>query len=114
MQEVARLVLDLPPAHDELVFLQLDVELIGREPGDGNHDAEPLRSLVSPRQPLDVVGRIPVARGLCDSVERLLDLVEPEEEGVPERRSTSHALKPSVALRGTGTLTASPSRRKDM
>src|SRR6266511_5541733 len=75
---VPGLVILLPPADDQLVFLQRHVELIAREAGDRQRDAQALRLSVLASDPLDVVGWISV-RTLGDAVERTLDLVKPEQ-----------------------------------
>ena len=73
------LVVLLPAADHQLVFLGRHVELVAGEAGDRQRDAQPLRIALVARQPLDVVGRIAVGR-FGDAVEDALDLVKPEQE----------------------------------
>src|SRR5215213_6019330 len=97
MQEVPSLVLGLPAPDHELALLERDLELIAGEARDGQGDAQALRVPLGAGQPLDVVGRVSVPRGLGDAIERLLDLVEPQEEGIAERRLTRHGRSPGLA-----------------
>src|SRR5262245_29610824 len=73
------LVVLLPPANDQLVFLQRHVELIARETSNRQRDAQAFRLPVVAGDPFDVVGRISV-RALGHAVERTLDLVKPEQK----------------------------------
>src|SRR5215510_4821063 len=81
------LVVLLPPANDKLAFLQRHVELIAREPGNRQRDAQALRLAVLPGDPFDVVGRVAV-RSLGNAVERTLDLIEPKQERAGQRRNS--------------------------
>src|SRR5947209_5121457 len=76
---LAALVLLLPPANDKLAFLQRHVELIARETGNRQRDAQALRLAIIPGDPFDVVGRVAV-RSLGNAVERTLDLIEPKQK----------------------------------
>ena len=73
------LVVLLPPADHELVLLDGYVELIPREAGNRQRDAQALRLVVIAGQPLDVVGRIAIGP-LGDTIEHTLDFVEPKQE----------------------------------
>src|SRR5262245_16488169 len=84
---LASLVVLLPPANDKLAFLQRHVELIAREPGNRQRDAQALRLAVLPGDPFDVVRRVTV-RSLGNAVERTLDLIEPQKERAGQRRNS--------------------------
>ena len=79
MKVFSGLVILLPAADHQLVFLGRHVELLAREAGNRQRDAQPLGILLVFCQPLDVVGRIAVGR-FCHAVEDALDLVKPEQE----------------------------------
>ncbi len=81
MQIGALPVVLLAPADHELVFLQRDLELVARETGHRQRDAQAI-GLVLARagETLDIVGRIAVAGGARDPVERTLDRLEPQQE----------------------------------
>ncbi len=96
MEVLAGLVVLLPTADDELVFLDRHIELIAGEACDRQRYPQPLRLAVVTGDPLDVVGRIAVG-GLGNAIERSLDLVKPEQEGAGQRRNTRHGLKALVS-----------------
>jgi len=73
------LVVLLPAADHQLAFLDRDVELLAREAGNRQRDAQPLRIALVTRLPLYVVGRIAVGR-FCHAVEDAFDLVESEQK----------------------------------
>ena len=77
----------LAAADDELAFLDRHIELIAREAGHRERDAQAFRKAVLAGDPLDVVGRVAV-RGLGDAVERPLDLIESKEKGTGQRRNS--------------------------
>src|SRR5919201_3246206 len=79
VEKLPGLVVLLPPANDELAFLDAHVELVPRKTGHRQGDPEPLGVAAFARQPLDVVGRIAVG-SLGDAVERSLDLVETKQK----------------------------------
>src|SRR5262249_59947576 len=93
---------------DELALLDGHVELIAGEACDRKRDPQPLGLAVLAGNPLDIVGWIAV-RGLGDTIERTLDLVESEQEGAGQRRNSGHGLKALVSD-FEGTLTAPPDR----
>ena len=74
-----RLVVLLPSADHQLAFLDADIELIARETGYSERDAQPLRVLPVARQPLDIVGRVAVGP-LGHAIEHALDFIETQEE----------------------------------
>src|SRR5215468_6969923 len=84
---LAGLVVLLPPANDKLAFLQRDVELIARETGNRQRDAQALRLAILPGDPFDVVGRIAVST-LGNAVERTLDLIEAKKKRAGQRRNS--------------------------
>src|ERR1700733_273899 len=68
MQIFTRLVLLLPPSDRELVLFDRDFELVLREAGDRERDAQLRRLGAIGRVPLDIVGRIAVRPRLRDLV----------------------------------------------
>src|SRR5262245_52933627 len=92
MKIVPGLFLLLSPTDQELALLNRHVELITREPGDRERNAQALRSAVLASDPFDVVGRVAVGR-LGNAIERSLDLVEPKKEGTGQRRNSGHGFK---------------------
>src|SRR5438067_3873479 len=78
MKILPGLVVLLPPADDELAFLDTYLELLPGEAGHRQGDPEPLGVAAVPRQALDVVGRITVG-SLGNAIERSLDLVETKQ-----------------------------------
>src|SRR5215467_10140430 len=87
MEILAGLVVLLAPANDKLAFLQRHVELIARETGNRQRDAQALRLAVLPGDPFDVVGRVAV-RSLGNAVERTLDFIEAKKERAGQRRNS--------------------------
>jgi hypothetical protein len=79
MQILARLVLGLAAADDELFLLHGHVELVEREAGNGKRDAQTFRIAVVASKTLDIVRRVSVGC-LRDPIERTLDLVEAEKK----------------------------------
>src|SRR5262245_36840559 len=79
VQILARLVVLLLAADDELAFLHRHVELLAGEAGDRKRDAQPLRAILIARDALDVVGRIAVGSPGY-SIESTLGFVETAEE----------------------------------
>src|SRR5207249_1200875 len=73
-------------------LLDCHVELIAGEARDRQCDPQALGLAVLADNPFDIVGRIAV-RGLGDTIERALDLVESEQEGAGQRRNSGHGLK---------------------
>src|SRR5205807_215687 len=73
------LVILLPPANEELILLNRDVELIAGETRNRKRNAQPLRLIGIAPEALDVVGRVAVS-SLHDAIEHTLDFVESEEE----------------------------------
>jgi len=78
-------------ADDELFVLYGDIELIARETGNRQGDPQHLAMFVGSRHPLDIVGRIAVAGGLGEPVQRPFDFVEAEEKRTGKRRDTRHS-----------------------
>src|SRR5215831_11647577 len=87
MEILAGLVVLLAPANDKLAFLQRHVELIARETGNRQRDAQALRLAVLPGDPFDVVGRVAV-RSLGNAVERTLDFIEAKKKRAGQRRNS--------------------------
>ena len=91
---------DLPTPDDELALLQGHLQLVPGETGNRQGDPEALRIVLGAGQTLDIVGRVAVPAGLCDPIERLLDLVEAQQKRMPEGRLTRHVRSPRLeALR---------------
>ena len=97
MQIMPGLVFGLATTDHELVLLQRHLELVPVEAGDRQGDAKALGIMLRACQTLDIVRGIPVTGGFGDPIERLLDLVEAQEVGMPERRLTRHARSPRLA-----------------
>src|SRR5215218_11185093 len=108
MQVLPRLVIALAAADDELAFLERDLELVPGEPRDRERDPQPFRLALGAGDALDIVGRIAVARGFRNAIERLLDLIEAKEERVPERRLTRHGRSPCRRSASFGPADAAP------
>src|SRR5436305_3239342 len=89
---VVLLLVLLAPTDDQLALLDCHVELIAGEARDRQCDPQALGLAVLADNPFDIVGRIAV-RGLGDTIERALDLVESEQEGAGQRRNSGHGLK---------------------
>src|SRR5260221_5280026 len=83
MEIDALLVVGLLTAHDELIVLDLDVEIVHREAGNGERDAQRILAGL-----LDIVGRIAVARRLADAIEGALELIETEKKRRAEEGET--------------------------
>src|SRR5947208_5939648 len=79
MDVLPGLVVLLPAADDELVFLNGYIELIAGEPRHRQRDPKPFGLAVGTVAALDVVGRVAVGT-LDDAVERTLDFVESQQE----------------------------------
>src|SRR5215831_9616099 len=79
MDVLPGLVVLLPPADHELVFLNCYIELVAGEAGDRQRDAQPFGLAIRPFAPLDIVGRVTVGT-FDDTIEHALDLVEPQKE----------------------------------
>src|SRR5262249_62092435 len=86
------LVVLLPPADDELAFLDGHLELLPGEAGHREGDPEPFGIAAFARQPLDVVRRIAVG-SLGNAIERSLDLVEAKQKRAGKRRHSGHGCK---------------------
>ena len=82
--------LALAAANDELIFFRQNLEIALREACDGQRDAQALGLALRAGQTLDIVGRLAIVGGLRNPVERLLDLVEAEQERVPGGRGSGH------------------------
>jgi len=87
----------LAAADDELVLLDRDVQLVAGEARHGERDPQPIRLALGAGEALDVVGRITVASGAGDAVERTLDGFEAEQERRIQCRRTRHIGSPSGA-----------------
>src|SRR5262249_49450479 len=96
IERVGLLLVLLASADDELALLDRHVELITGEARDRQRDPQALGLAVLAGNALDIVGRIAV-RGLGDTIERTLDLVESEQEGAGQRRNSGHGLKALVS-----------------
>src|SRR5580700_8423458 len=70
----------LPAADDELALLYADIELVAGETRHRKRNAQPFRTVPVSRDAFDVVGRITL-RGLADTIEHALELVEAKQEG---------------------------------
>jgi hypothetical protein len=79
MDVLPGLVVLLPPADDELVFLNGYIELVASESGDRQRDSQPFGRTVRPFAPLDIVGRVTVG-AFDDAIEHALNLVEAQKE----------------------------------
>src|SRR3954452_2375463 len=86
------LVVLLPPANDELVFLNGYIELVAGESGDRQRDPQTLGLALRPVAPLDIVGRVTVG-AFDDPIEHALDLVEAQKEGTGKHGNTRHSLQ---------------------
>ncbi len=84
MEEHPRRVVGLLAAHRQLVLDQLDHQVVDREPGDGQGDAQPVLA-----NPLDVVRRVALGV-LGQSVQGALELVEAQQQGRIEHRYATH------------------------
>jgi len=73
------LVVLLPPADEELVLLDRDLELVAGETRNRERDAQPFRLVRIAAKALDVVGRLAVGP-LDDAIEHTLDFVEAKKE----------------------------------
>ncbi|MGY4347225.1 hypothetical protein ACVWXM_003692 [Bradyrhizobium sp. GM7.3] len=92
MDVLPGLVVLLPPANDELVFLNGYIELVAGESGDRQRDPQTLGLALRPVAPLDIVGRVTV--GAFDNpIEHALDLVEAQKEGTGKHGNTRHSLQ---------------------
>ena len=80
MQKLAILVVALAPPDRQLVFFQRDLELLPSKARDGQRDAQAIGLVLRPGHPLDIVGRVTLARALGDAIKRTLDIVEAEQE----------------------------------
>jgi hypothetical protein len=76
MQEVSRLVIGLSATNNELIFFEGHFQLIPGEARDSQSDAKTLRIVLRASQALDIIRWISIPRSLCDTIERLLDLIE--------------------------------------
>src|SRR5439155_7857482 len=97
------LLVRLAPAGDRLALLDCHVELIAGDARDRQCDPQGLRLAVLADNPLDIVRRIAV-RGLGDTIERALDLVESEQEGSGQRRNSGHGSLKSLTSDFVGPL----------
>ena len=101
MQIIALPIVLLTTADDELVLLHSDLELLAREPGYGQGDAQAVRLALGARQALDIVRRIAVAGGARDAIERSLDRLEPQQKGGIQGRRTRHLEAPQAPRSAT-------------
>ena len=101
MQILARLVVLLPSADDELALLERHVKLISGEAGDRKCDAQTFRAAGAARDALDIIGRIAVS-ALGDAIQHALDFIETKQIGTRKRRNPRHAVKAlrQATLRG--------------
>src|SRR4029078_3168719 len=111
MHIVARLVIVLASADDQLAFLHSHVELFACEPRDRKRDAQPLGLLVLAGNALDVIGRVAFGR-LRHAVESTFDLVEPEQKRTGQRRYPGHGLKALKQATLKGTVSGLPGPAK--
>src|SRR5205085_12332415 len=79
MDVLAGLVVLLPTADDELVFLNGYIELVAGKTRYRQRDPKPLGLAVGTVAALDIVGRVAVG-ALYDAIERTLDFVESQQE----------------------------------
>lgn len=80
MEENARtIVSDLPSSNDQLVCFYSHAELIVKKSGNRERNPHTARTGL-----LDVVRRIPIARGPCQPVDGAFDFFEAKQEGVVE------------------------------
>lgn len=82
MKILAALVISLFAANSQFIVLEHHVELISREPGDRQGDAQGLDPAIFPDHALDVIGRIPIPRRLPDPIDQTLNLLEPDQERI--------------------------------
>src|ERR1700748_195803 len=92
MNVLPGLVVLLPAADHELVFLNGYIELVTGKSRHRQRDAQPLGLAVRPFAPLDIVGRVTVG-ALDDAIKHTLDLVKAQQERTGERRNTRHSLQ---------------------
>ncbi len=71
---VTGLLVGLLAADDQLAVGQRDLELIPREPGDGQRDAKSIALAVLGADALDVIWGITVARSFVSAIDQALDL----------------------------------------
>src|SRR4051795_10419690 len=106
MDVLPGLVVLLPTADDELVFLNGYIELVAGESGDRQRDSQPLGLALRSVAPLDIVGRVTVGT-FDDPIEHALDLVEAQKERTGKRGNTRHSLQSpleaTLAFQGPGT-----------
>jgi hypothetical protein len=91
MEILPALVVELPPANDQLVFLQRDIQLVPREARDGERNAVALGTIVVALDAFDVIGRIAIGRRLGEAIHRPLDFIEAEQEGRGKIKNAGHA-----------------------
>src|SRR4051794_29889660 len=89
MDVLPGLVVLLPAADDELVFLNGYIELIAGKTRHRQRDPKPFGLAVGTVAAFDIVGRVAVG-ALDDAVERPLDFVESQQERTGQRRNTRH------------------------
>src|SRR3954465_6656290 len=92
MDVLPGLVVLLPSANAERVFLHGSIELVAGESGGRQRDAQTLGLALRPVAPLDVVGRVTVGT-FDDPIEHALDLVEAQKERTGKRGNTRHSLQ---------------------
>src|SRR5436190_15965280 len=97
MEEITWLFLMVTAADYQFVLFQCHFELIAREPGDGEGDAQSFGLAALRGNAFDVVGRIAV-RCLAHAVERALDLVKAKQEWAGQRGNSGHLSKPCKRL----------------
>src|SRR5215813_8836767 len=90
MDVLPSLVVLLPAADHELVFLNRYIELVTGKSRHRQRDTQPLGLAVRPFTPLDIVGRVTVG-AFDNAIKHALDLVESQKERTGERRNTRHS-----------------------
>src|SRR6201999_2185939 len=90
MDVLPGLVVLLPAADHELVFLNRYIELVTGKSRHRQRDPQSLGLVVRPFAPLDIVRRVTVG-AFDDAVEHALDLVKSQQKRTGERRNTRHS-----------------------
>jgi len=94
MQKVSLRPVALSTADDELALLDEDFELVLCESRNSERDPQALGRTFSQRHPLDIVGRITIARRATYPLHGSLDSIEAEQEGRIQRRHARHGRSP--------------------
>lgn len=93
IEKLARFIVGLSAANGELIVLKRHFDLVSRETGHRERDAQALDARAILADPLDIIGRVAVRASLGEALDEALHLIEPQEQGVRKRRGARHFRK---------------------